>query len=231
MLRQRSGKLGLLGWTLFVSSALTESFALVPTSTMLVNRHTWLNPPTAFRSALAVTMDSNDSSKEQHLSLLDESRAERPEAYPAHTTRTMTETLAPVWLFSFAMTLGVLFAFGSDAFAETSPLYTTASPASTSFSSSNSLLDELGTAFLFVGDVLGSIINLLYQVILVVVPIIGKAIVAAGKAALPAIKQGLLAFFEYVKVAAQASGEAALPYVDEVKEASTPYLQQVGSLP
>ena len=129
-------------------------------------------------------------------------------------------------IISLAMVMSLMLSFGGEAVAQTlSTEELSASPMLVAADIANDVL----SALTFVGDLVGSILNLLYQVLLVLIPILGKAIAAAFQAALPAIKEGTQAFGEYFKVAAKASGEAAKPYVNEAVQASTPYLKQFGT--
>ncbi len=218
---------------LFVES-ISFAFAFAP-SRLPVGHNTLHSRVTQFSPVIRSALNSLEDNRENELCclkkddvpvIIDFDFEKEKGDLATHTFQSFQEIPFHLVL-SAALTLGVMVVFGTEAFAETSPI--ALAPLSPNLSSSHNLGDELVGAIGFVGDVLGSLINLLYQVILVLLPIIGKAIVAAFKAAVPAIKQGLLAFFEYVKVAAKASGDAALPFVNEAREVSTPYLKQVGS--
>ena len=91
------------------------------------------------------------------------------------------------------------------------------------------LLFDLGDAFAWFGQVVGKIFELLYMVLLAILPILGKAAIAAFNAAIPAIQKGLAVFWDYVGQAASDSTEAVKPYVGEASEAAQPYLNEVGN--
>ena len=87
---------------------------------------------------------------------------------------------------------------------------------------------DLGDAFGYIGQVVGKIFELLYMVLMAVLPILGKAAIAAFNAAMPAIQKGLAAFLSYVGQAASDSTVAVQPYLGEAQEAAKPYLNEVG---
>mmetsp|Transcript_4617 Transcript_4617/g.13060 ORF Transcript_4617/g.13060 Transcript_4617/m.13060 type:complete len:496 (+) Transcript_4617:77-1564(+) len=90
-------------------------------------------------------------------------------------------------------------------------------------------LYDLGDAFGYAGQVVGKIFELLYMVLMAILPILGKAAIAAFNAAIPAIQKGLAVFFDYVGQAARDSTEAVKPYVGEASTAAQPYLNEVGN--
>lgn len=90
------------------------------------------------------------------------------------------------------------------------------------------LIYDLGDAFEYLGQVIGKIFELLYMVVMAVLPILGKAAIAAFNAAIPAIQKGLEAFLGYVGQAASDSTVAVQPYIGEAQEAAKPYLNEVG---
>lgn len=92
--------------------------------------------------------------------------------------------------------------------------------------SNNPFVNVVAGAFRSTADSIVAFLTLMYQVILVLLPIMGKALQAACGAALPPLKEGFVAFFESLQRASQASGEAVLPFVDQAKEAMNPYLEQ-----
>ena len=90
------------------------------------------------------------------------------------------------------------------------------------------LIYDLGDAFEYLGQAVGKIFELLYMVVMAVLPILGKAAIAAFNAAIPAIQKGLEAFLSYVGQAASDSTVAVQPYIGEAQEAAKPYLNEVG---
>ena len=90
------------------------------------------------------------------------------------------------------------------------------------------LIYDLGDAFEYLGQAVGKIFELLYMVVMAILPILGKAAIAAFNAAIPAIQKGLEAFLSYVGQAASDSTVAVQPYIGEAQEAAKPYLNEVG---
>lgn len=96
-------------------------------------------------------------------------------------------------------------------------------------SSTPDYLNEVVGALEYVGEVARNIFGLIFQVLAAVLPIVGKAAVVAGKAALPVVSKATVSFLEHLGVAFNESSEAAKPYLDEASKAAQPLLEQAGS--
>jgi len=90
-------------------------------------------------------------------------------------------------------------------------------------------LYDMGDAFGYVGQLVAKIFELLYMVVISVLPVLGKAAIAAFNAAIPAILKGLAVFWDYVGQAASDSTVAVQPFLGEAQQAAQPYLNEVGN--
>mmetsp|Transcript_21960 Transcript_21960/g.47873 ORF Transcript_21960/g.47873 Transcript_21960/m.47873 type:complete len:343 (-) Transcript_21960:151-1179(-) len=143
---------------------------------------------------------------------------------------TATQAIDRVLLGALAIGAFLAIDGATCAFAESDmPCVTVTSSVLTAASNGPDYVREVGGVFEAIGSATKHVFELFFQLLAAVLPIFGKAAVAAGKAAVPAIQKGAVAFGQYLGVAAKDSSEAAKPYIAEASKAAQPLLDQAGS--